>query len=154
MSLPKLVASKMVWATVLLLLVLSMSHSTTNALACKGGYSAGGLDQIYDVGCTGDIFEDVCIVMFSSDFLDAYWTYGCLEKEGEEKGSLNLCDKWFHEYGADNYYCCCRDENCNDKSFAQNCRKNITAPAEGELAPGRDYNRLHRMKHILLNMRI
>ena len=114
----------MVWVvTALLLLALSMPHSTTHALACKGGYSAGTLDQIYDIGCTSDVFEDVCVVKLSSDFLDAYWMYGCLEeKEGEEKGgSLNLCDKWFREYGADNYYCCCRDAYCNDKSFAQNC---------------------------------
>ena len=147
----------MVWVTVLLLSVLSMSDSATDAIACIGwviyGVHAGGAgEEFYDLECAGPDFEDLCLVMYTDNHVpqfDNHFQFGCLEK-----GNLDKCGKRLREHGVDNYYCCCMDANCNDKNFAAYCRKNITAPAEGELAPGRDYNRLHRMKHILLNMRI
>ena len=117
----------MVWATVLLFLVLSMSHSATDAFGCKGGFS--GLtgrvynsvgDDVYDIGCAGPHFEGRCYVMYVEP--GNFWEYGCIQK-----GNLNECDKSFHKYGVDQYYCCCTDENCNDMNFAVKCEEKMKA---------------------------
>ena len=122
---PKLVAPKMVWAPVLLLLVLSMSYSATDALGCKGGFSGlvtmfSVLDEVYDIGCTGSGFKGNCYVRYVVP--GNFWDHGCIDQ-----GSLTKCDKYSPEYGVDNYYCCCLDENCNDKSFALKCEEKMKA---------------------------
>ena len=116
---PKLVASKMVWATVLLFLVLSMSPSATDALGCKGGFSGlttmySVIDEVYDIGCGGSHFEGQCYAMYVEP--GNFWDHGCIEKK-----SFNECDKSFHEYGVDKYYCCCTDDNCNDGNMHDDC---------------------------------
>ena len=124
LNLPKLVASKMVGITLLLLLVLSLSYSTTDALVCRAGFSAAGAlgsdGEAYEVECAGPNFEDHCYVMYTDNFIPQFenpWTFGCLKK-----GDLDKCDRRLHEHGVDNYYCCCKDANCNDKRFAAKCR--------------------------------
>ena len=66
---PKLVASKMAWATVLLLFGALYVVSTTDALNCKGGFSGlitmfSLLDEISDIGCIGEGFKGNCYVRY------------------------------------------------------------------------------------------
>ena len=122
--LPNLVALKMLWTKVLLVLGLSMSHSATDAIACRGGviygvHAGGAGEEFYDLECTGPNFEDLCHVMYADNRIpqfDNHFQFGCLEK-----GSLHKCGKILREHGVDNYYCCCMDANCNTKDFAAKC---------------------------------
>ena len=131
------IALLLLYAGPLLLLVLSMSHSATDALACKGVFSAGILEEIYDIECTGPNFEDPCYVMYTDyrvpHFDTNYCAYGCITKV-----SLK-CDKSFHEHGVDDYYCSCMDAHCNDKHFAAaKCGGKMNVPAENMVVPKYD----------------
>ena len=119
---PELVASNMAWATVLpLVVVLFMSPYTTDALHCVSGYSAGTVEDLYSIGCTNDDFGGSCYVVYDIQY--DYWRYGCIES-----GHIPQCDNSLEGLlkqglftGIDSYYCCCTDENCNGKNFADEC---------------------------------
>ena len=49
-----------------------MSHSTTDAIACKGGvqygvHAGGAGEEFYDLECAGPKFEDLCLVMYTDN---------------------------------------------------------------------------------------
>ena len=131
---------KMILATVLLSLVLFMSPPATEALGCKGGFSGlttmySVIDEVYDIGCEGSHFDGQCYAMYVEP--GNFWDHGCIEKK-----SFNECDKSFHEYGVDKYYCCCTDENCNDKYFAIKCEKKMKAMMKSDKKKAKAMNEI------------
>ena len=131
-NIPRLVASKMVWTRLLLVLVLSMSPYATDAILCRGGFTAGTETEYHNIECTGDNNTDwACYAMYTEKYEPGletgHWTYGCILVNGlVDKCGLNFNSyektlKNFSPYDVDNYYCCCTTNNCNHDNFHDDC---------------------------------
>ena len=107
------------------LLVLSMSHTSIDGLACKGGSytTSGTVDERYDIECTAPFYEELCYVKYTSyhNHMYGFVGYGCLEK-----GHAYKCNQTDHGRIIDTYECCCTHSNCNIKggTFFNNCGRN------------------------------